>query len=438
MADLISLVTANCGRESKFAKVAAGQNMELEDLSQSGIRRIADYSPYLDQLAGLAQQMGLRQRSNLTHLETALRSHWSLGQNSILSWASLDQSILILVVPHYAIAEYTSPRAGDLPPRVSPRFITELISGDRQLSISQMQKVARLLEIEPVNIGLREPLTGSAVETQIIEKMIRKYGINYVPHRAVTLFDIVGFSLLTPFEQMTQLNSLAYSLNSAHAKMLEQDVDINFARSSSGDGFYIWNRNDGLEASVNLYHFMHIVLADNAIARSKTATKAVPRLRACFHVGSCYEFHQAEGLNPTTHDFIVGDVTIELARMIDAALPGQILVGDFMTDIESHTDTGTLRVEPNIDAVTFLERAQGNLSQLSGMVLSGDKVTAIKCYLTGESMGAGQFNIRRLTIRDKHGLSRVAFNAKVNIYREAAQPILLGIQDKKLPLGGPA
>ncbi len=411
--------------------------MELEDLSKSGIRRIADYSPYLDQLAGLAQQMGLRQRSNLMHVETALRSHWSLGQNSILSWSPLDQSILILVVPHYAIAEYTSPGANNMPPRVSPRFITELISGDRQLSISQMQKVARLLDIEPINIRLREPLDGTAVETQIIEKMIRKYGINYVPSRAVTLFDIVGFSLLTPFEQMTQLNSLSYSLNSAHAKMLEQDVNIDFARSSSGDGFYIWNRDEGLEASVNLYHFMHIVLADNAIARSKSATKAVPRLRACFHVGSCYEFHQAEGLNPTTHDFIVGDVTIELARMIDAALPGQILVGDFMTDIESHTDTGTLRIEPNVDAVTFLERAQGNLSQLSGMELSGERVTAIKCYLTGEQMGGGHFNIRRLTIRDKHGLSRVAFNAKVNIYRESAQPILLGIQDRKLPISNP-
>jgi len=183
---------------------------------------------------------------------------------------------------------------------------------------------------------------------------------------------------------------------------------------------------------------MHIVLADNAIARSKSATKAVPRLRACFHVGSCYEFHQAEGLNPTTHDFIVGDVTIELARMIDAALPGQILVGDFMADIESHTDTGTLQVDPGVDAVTFLERAQGNLSLLSGMELSGEKVTAIKCYLTGENMGSGQFNIRRLTIKDKHGLSRVAFNAKVNIYRELAKPILLGIQDRKLPAVTPA
>ena len=410
--------------------------MELDDLSQSGIRRIADYSPYFDQLAGLAQQMGLRQRSNLTHVETALRSHWSLGQNSILSWAPSDRNIVILVVPHYAIAEYTSTHDGTLPPLVSPHFITELISGDRQLSIEQIKKVARLLQIEPVSIKLRAPLEGSEIETRIIEKMIRKYGINYVPSRAVTLFDIVGFSLLTPFEQMTQLNSLSYSLNSAHAKMLEVDVNIDFARSSSGDGFYIWNRDEGLEASVNLYHFMHIVLADNAIARSKSSSKAVPRLRACFHVGSCYEFHQAEGLNPSTHDFIVGDVTIELARMIDAALPGQILVGDFMADIEVLNDVGEVTVQPNVDAVTFLGRAQGNLSQLSGIELSGDRVTAIKCYLTGENIGGGQFNIRRLTIKDKHGLSRVAFNAKVNIYREAAQPILLGIQDKKLPAVG--
>jgi hypothetical protein len=245
------------------------------------------------------------------------------------------------------------------------------------------------------------------------------------------LFDIVGFSLLTPFEQMTQLNSLSYSLNSAHAKMLELDVGINFARSSSGDGFYIWNRDHGLEANVNLYHFMHLVLADNAIARSKSSANSVPRLRACFHVGSCYEFHQAEGLNPTVHDFIVGDVTIELARMIEAAAPGQILVGDFMADLSDQiNDVGDSQV--NLDAVAFLQRAQNNLTQLSGLEISGERVTAIKCYLTGERLESGEFNIRRLHIKDKHGLTRSAYNAKINIYRDTAQPILLGIEDQKL------
>ncbi len=407
--------------------------MDLDKLSQSGIRRMANISPYLDQLAGLANDMGLRQRSNLVHLERCLNDHWSLGQNSILSWAPLEDGLLILVVPHYAIAEYTAAPTDDprLPKRVSARFITELISGDRQLTIAQIQKVAKLLDIEPVFIPLRQPLTGHFVETEIIEKMIRRYGINYVASRAVTLFDIVGFSLLTPFEQMTQLNSLSYSLNSAHAKMLEQDIGINFARSSSGDGFYIWNRDHGLEANVNLYHFMHIVLADNAIARSKAVSRAVPRLRACFHVGSCYEFHQAEGLNPTIHDFIVGDVTIELARMIEAAMPGQILVGEFVAELPEQ-GFGEEETQLDLDAVTFLQRAQGNLSKLSGLELSGEKVTAIKCYLTGERQENGEFSIRRLQIKDKHGLSRTVYNAKVNIYRELAEPILLGIEDKKL------
>ncbi|ANO53141.1 hypothetical protein BA177_09750 [Woeseia oceani] len=379
--------------------------------------------------------MGLRQRSNLVQLERSLNELWALGQNSILSWTPLDDGLLVLVVPHYAIAEYIAgiPRSGNVAQNVSSRFIIELISGERELTLAQMQKVSTLMNVEPKHLRLRQPLSSHPVETKIIEKMIRRYGINFVASRAVTLFDIVGFSLLTPFEQMTQLNSLSYSLNSAHAKMLEQDVKINFARSTTGDGFYIWNRDNGLEANVNLYHFMHIVLADNAIARSKSASKIVPRLRACFHVGSCYEFHQAEGLNPTIHDFIVGDVTIDLARMIDAASPGQILVGDFHAELIGDTHDHE-QSQVHLDAATFLERAQGNLSKLSGLVLSGERVTAIKCYLTGERLESGDFDIRKLEIRDKHGLTRTAYNAKVNIYRELAEPILLGIEDRKLQL----
>ena len=134
------------------------------------------------------------------------------------------------------------------------------------------------------------------------------------------------------------------------------------------------------------------------------------------------------------HDFIVGDVTIELARMIEAAMPGQILVGDFLAQLQSpvmdHEES-----QVHLDAVTFLQRAQGNLVKLSGLELSGEKVSAIKCYLTGERLESGEFNIRRLQIKDKHGLSRTVYNAKVNIYRELAQPILLGIEDKKLSVG---
>ena len=128
------------------------------------------------------------------------------------------------------------------------------------------------------------------------------------------------------------------------------------------------------------------------------------------------------------------DRDFELENVIQGVRDGvQILVGDFLADI--HDDPSTHEeTQANLDAVTFLQRAQGNLSKLSGLEFSGERVTAIKCYLTGENMGGGQFNIRRLHIKDKHGLSRVADNAKVNMYRDSAKPILLGIEDRKLAL----
>ena len=276
---------------------------------------------------------------------------------------------------------------------------------------------------------LREPLTNTPPHNEIIEQMIKRYSITYVPNRGVSLFDIVGFSLLSPFEQMMQLNSLSYSLNSAQAKLLSKRIGVDFSRTTTGDGFYIWNRNLSLEGNVSLYHFMQLVLADNAIAHKKAEHNTVPRLRASFHVGSSYEFHQAEGLKPTIHNFIVGDVTVELARIIERALPGQILVGDFRSTMRA---SGPDSSSATLDSVAFVDMATRSVGQLAGIELSGERVDAIRSYLTGPKLANGEFTVRRLVISDKHGISRRVYNAKVNIYRHNAEPILLGIEDRVL------
>ena len=69
---------------------------------------------------------------------------------------------------------------------------------------------------------------------------------------------------------------------------------------------------------------------------------------------------------------------------------------------------------------------------VNGLELSGEKVESIKCYLTGTRLKTGDFSIRRIAISDKHGITRNVFNAKVNIYRRHADPILLGIEDRAL------
>ena len=396
---------------------------------------------YLEDSESIFSEMSLRDRSTLIDIDRRLNEQWGLGQNVLLCWCPAPRGLSILVVPHYAVAEYA---AGQSAPddlidgaasstsfcRASEEFFQALLSRDRMLTPKQMGKVARLLGIEQTQISLRSLLNQTPDHLRIIDKMIKRYGITYVPNRAVALFDIVGFSLLSPFEQMNQINSLAYSLNSAQSKLLRKKIDVNFARSNTGDGFYIWNRDLSLEANVNLYQFMHLVLADNAIARSKARGRTAPRLRACFHIASCYEFHQAEGLNPTTYDFIVGDVTIELARMVDRALPGQVLVGEFKAELP-YLDDGR-QSSITLNSIEFIGCAERNLSRLEGLELSGDRVDAIKCYLTGSKLGDGKFAIRRIVINDKHGITRRVYNAKVNIYRRNAQPILLGIEDHVL------
>lgn len=412
--------------------------------ADSSMSWIDGNTAHLGETEAFLSGMSLRERSALIDVDNRLHEQWRLGQNVLLCWCPEPRGLSVLVVPHYAVAEYAAGHASQSSERVqvldsmeyrhaSEDFFKSLLSRDRMLTASQMNKVARLLSIEVTHIALRYPLSRDARHLRIVENMVKRYGISYVPSRAVALFDIVGFSLLSPFEQMNQINSLAYSLNSAQSKLLRKRIDVNFARSTTGDGFYIWNRDLSLEANINLYQFMHLVLADNAIARSKARGRTAPRLRACFHIGSCYEFHQAEGLNPTTYDYIVGDVTIELARMVDRALPGQVLVGEFSADLPNPSSGDGAQIR--LSSIEFIGCAEQRLSRLEGLELSGDRVDAIKCYLTGSRLGDGKFAIRRIVVNDKHGMTRRVYNAKVNIYRRNAQPILLGIEDHVLEAG---
>jgi len=399
------------------------------DTSDSGIFRLASVGSYLDALSSITHEMSLRDRSNLIYLDKCLHTLWGLGENVLLNWCPRDDGIALLVVPHYAIAGYAS---GDITLGEGPSesFLRSLLSGRRRLEPERLEKVAKLLNIEAAYLPLQHAVNGSDAQQNVIERMIKRYSITYVPCRAVVLFDIVGFGLLSPFAQMTQLNSLAYSMNSAQSKLSRKKIGIDFARSTTGDGFYVWNTALTLDANVNLYHFMHLVLADNAIARSKAAANVVPRLRAGFHVGGSYEFHQAEGLNPTLYHYIVGDVTIDLARMIEQAQPDQIMIGDF--EAEMRFLNGDAASWVTLDAIDFVDRAARSVEQLRGLTLAGERIDTIKCYLTGARLDSGEFTVRRMQINDKHGRTRSVFNSKANIYRRNTDPILLGVQDREL------
>ena len=374
-------------------------------------------------------------KKDLFYLDDLLYELWALGRNIILVWAPQNKGIDLLMVPHYAIGEAIA--GGDFSltdggrkhsQRRVDSFLEKIVAGPKHVSADRLQETAKRLNTPPLHIDL--PFTpGDTLPLKTISALIKRYSITRVEDRAVALFDIVGFSHYSPLAQVTQLNSLSYSVNIAYSKLVDKDIEIRFARTNTGDGFYIWNRDRGLDSNVDLYHFMHLVLAENAVARSRALKHTAPLLRTCFHVGGHYEFYQSEGLSPTTFSYIVGDVTIELARMIEQAKAGQILIGDFQIPM---VDEDRQRAV-SIDAVDFIERVQPRLSNLNNLVLGdNDRIKAIKCYLTGDKQTDGSYAVKQYLVTDKHGYSRHVFNAKVNIHRSEGIPIYLGIQDAEL------
>lgn len=383
--------------------------------------------------AGEAQNaITIVQRGNLKALETTLRRQWRMGQNIVLCWSADERGLLVIFVPHYFLGNYCAEgdsATGDSADNEA--FIRDLISGERRKTRANLFEISARLDVSPTFIKLDSALSEEPQVLQAVENVIKRYGLSYVENRAVILFDIVDFSLYTPFEQASQLNSLSYSLNSAYNKLLAQGIEINFSRTTTGDGYYVWNRDFSPSANQDLFVFMLLVVADNSVARAASRGHTVPAIRTGYHIGGHYELYQAEGVNPSVFSYIVGEVTIELARMLDLAQANQVLIGEFHCE-QVPRGPSALKSIAAISAVTFVSACNRVLPALQGILLSGKRIDAVSCHLTEALEPDGESRPRRFRIVDKHGLSRIAYNLQIEIDLQGRE-LSLGLDEKDLP-----
>jgi len=377
-----------------------------------------------------AEAISIVQRGNLKALEQTLRKQWRLGQNIVLCWSPDERGMLVILVPHYFLGNYCAQAGGGGGANDNEPFIRQLISGKRQKSRDELFAIAQRLDVSPTFIKLSSPLSEEESVLESVEQLIKRYGLSFVNSRAVMLIDIAEFSLYTPFEQASQLNSLSYSLNSAYNKLLSKGIKINFARTTTGDGYYVWNRDISPYASQDLFNFLLLVMADNAAARAASRGNTVPLIRSAFHIGSHYELYQAEGINPTVFSYIVGDVTIELARMVDKAQPQQVLIGSFECDMPSRERSGVM-LPVRVKTPGFVRICKRDLGAIAGIALAGKTVTGIDCQLTGEDPADTAVEPGRITITDKHGLHRYAYNLEVSIDLEGDR-LALGLGEAEI------
>ncbi|MFK7830832.1 MAG: hypothetical protein AB8B57_13730 [Congregibacter sp.] len=340
------------------------------------------------------------QRGNLQNLEKTLRKQWRLGQSIVLCWCWDERGLLVIFVPHYFLGNYCANPTEPTASEENEIHIRGLISGRRRKSRDELFAVAVRLGVSPTFIKLEYPLDESIAVMSAVEEIIRRYGLGFVQRRAVLLFDITDFSLFSSFEQASQLNSLSYSMNSAYNKLSARGIEINFARTTTGDGYYVWNRDGHPRADQQLFLFLLLVVADNALARAASRGNTVPVIRAAFHIGSHYELYQAEGVNPTVFSYIVGDVTIELARIIEKTSPGQVMVGDFGAHLgDDHGSADFVRACIDEGAAS-----------LEGLPLAGQPLRELRCWLSRDASATGDGLPLDVSITDKHGLQHHAFN----------------------------
>jgi hypothetical protein len=366
-------------------------------------------------------------RKNAIMFDELLFDVWKLGSNVILAWTPDDSGVKLLVTKHIEVATSIGACFDPLERDERAAYMDSLFSIDKRVDQDDFDEIAAHLSVKPATLKLPF-IPGEELDLGLMSAVVRRYGISHVEDRAVLLFDMVGFSLRSPLEQVAQLNSLSCSVNSAYAKLLEHGVDINFARTTTGDGFYIWNRARGINANIALYHLMVLILADNAIERAASVSSTlVPELKTGMHVGSHYEFYQPEGLNPTTFSYIVGDVTIELSRMVEFAHPNQILVGDFRTLMHDYDEDNGAEI---INSIEFINRTQQSLGQLTGLRIASNEIDTIQCYLTGNKIDDGNYDVSEYTLVDKHDMSHKVFNAKLNLHLKNATSVFLGLQSQ--------
>jgi hypothetical protein len=357
-------------------------------------------------------------REGLREIDIAVHNLWMLGKNMIVGWIAADDGIEVCFAPvHRVLAEAAN----------NPR----LLDGGRQMNAATFTAACKTLQARPLRLGLpfkiRTETTTGDVDPDAVDAVIRRYSIVRTAHRAMILFDIVGFSNASPIEQLAQFTSLESSISGAGETLCELGLDVELARSTAGDGYlYVWNRAEGLEADMRTYAALLLTLIDNALSQQDAGAGSalVPRLRIGFTVGSHYSYHQVEGTKPRSFEYATGQVTITLARILANALPGQILVGNFQRPVENSTKV--------LDTVLFLARAEKLLAQINGAELGGQAVKEIRAIVSGGQIGNRAQSVLKYSIADKHGNRYEAFNLHARADRDAAPRLEFGLRPDKL------
>jgi len=339
---------------------------------------------------------------------------WRFGSNALIAWRPTPLGIEVMTMPKARL--FTMPIAN---PRV--------FSGKRLMAGQIFDQLAMELAVQPIEVRLETTIGDGPdqADPEEVEKLFDTYTVTKTRHRAVLLIDIVGFSKAEPEHQAAQLATLEFALNLAEETARGRGLKVEFARTTTGDGFYVWNREKGLLADMDFFcAIIFFLVLFSAIRRVSRTPTTIPRLRLCLGIGSHFVYHQVRRDGSEAGQFIVGDVTIQVARLIGVAEAEQILIGEFSRPF----DVG----DEKLDTEKFLIAVGERLKSLGALKVLGVDITRIAFYLTGPRAENGAYPPQVITVTDKHGFKHRCYNAKMNAFPAEGEAYYCGLQHADL------
>ena len=220
-----------------------------------------------------------------------------------------------------------------------------------------------------------------------VRETCAKFAACHWEERAVALVDICGFTKLSPVRQLASIMSLNKALNSAYRRLYSisrarKDANLPtlalcFRRSTTGDGYYIWNDTFGQYGDLAVLALLLQTISVVEERRSEVREHPI-RVKSAFTIGEIFCMAD-RGITweSVESQYAVGPATNYLARLLSKAWPGQILMGNLL-----RTESGNRKpLEPEEflrEALAILQEQLPEGLETETCVVSYDKNKALR------------------------------------------------------------
>jgi hypothetical protein len=245
-------------------------------------------------------------------LIAGMQRAWAFGERFALAWSLSGGAVRVLFLERdaYLAVRRADPSSWNVPLHRSAAALAALRSDHHGAATVVQVTCAGTLPVR---------------QSAHIDALVGRYAVTLSAPRPVLLFDLVGFTTLTPTAQLLRLAALERALSEAEGALVAHDLPLELRRTTTVDGFFVWDESATTDIDGRMLALLLLTVAMFG-RQGRDRQFDTDALKATAGIGRYWHLHRIEHGQPQADGYIVGEVTIELARLMGACHPGHVML----------------------------------------------------------------------------------------------------------------